>query len=94
MKPPEKEGVRACRCPSCGYRIDAATCITPGSENHFPEDGDFTLCGYCGDILRFKGGRLRAIAPSEIFDATPRARSVLTRGQELIREFHGRRQRS
>ncbi len=45
-----RAGVKATTCPTCGYRMDAAT-ATRGKAR--PRPGDFSLCLYCGQALRF-----------------------------------------
>jgi len=38
-------------CPTCKHVLDAAT----GEAGETPKNGDFSICFYCGEILRFKG---------------------------------------
>lgn len=38
-------------CPTCSHVLDAAT----GESGEKPKNGDFSICFYCGEILRFKG---------------------------------------
>ena len=40
-------------CPACNHELDAATSAT--NEREEPKEGDFSLCFYCGEILRFTG---------------------------------------
>ena len=39
------------KCPTCSHLLDAAT----GEAGETPKNGDFSVCFYCGEILRFKG---------------------------------------
>lgn len=39
------------RCPSCGKQHTAARNAL--DENHTPEPGDWTVCWYCANVLRF-----------------------------------------
>jgi hypothetical protein len=38
-------------CPHCGHTLELATAASdPGST---PSPGDLTICGFCGELLRF-----------------------------------------
>ena len=41
---------RAQHCPSCGRLIDALTGV---GHEHAPSPGDYTVCFYCGTVMRF-----------------------------------------
>jgi hypothetical protein len=59
-------------CPACGDRLDVAT----GQGRPSPDD--FTVCAYCGTLLRFGVAlQLRIARPDETADADP----------ELLRVF-------
>lgn len=38
-------------CPSCNHILDAATHIE--NDEVIPSEGDYSICMYCGEILRF-----------------------------------------
>lgn len=38
-------------CPTCKHVLDAAS----GEGGEKPKNGDFSICFYCGEILRFHG---------------------------------------
>lgn len=38
-------------CPTCGETLDAASGLTNADAT--PKSGDFSLCAYCGTVLRF-----------------------------------------
>jgi hypothetical protein len=42
----------AARCPICQHVLDDATVISDLS-NKLPKPGDFSICIYCGEALRF-----------------------------------------
>lgn len=57
---------RKTNCPGCKKKLDAATCLHIISEDptrrNDPEPGDYSVCAYCGQPMRFtKGLRLRAV---------------------------------
>lgn len=39
-------------CPSCGYMMDAASCVSRENDGR-PEPGDITVCIRCGHIMAF-----------------------------------------
>ena len=43
--------VKEDKCPSCLHRLNAAT--DPLTKIQVPHPGDFSVCFYCGQILRF-----------------------------------------
>ena len=46
-----KRRLKKSNCPGCGKKIDACThALGPDKP---PKPGDFSLCGYCGEILIF-----------------------------------------
>jgi len=38
-------------CPACKHELDVAT--SAADDDRKPKEGDFSLCMYCGEILRF-----------------------------------------
>jgi hypothetical protein len=50
-------------CPTCGYRMDAAT---PVDGDATPSPGDYTLCIFCSETLVFeKDLKVHKITPEE-----------------------------
>jgi len=51
-------------CPSCGYRVDAASGI---STDEAPKPGDVTLCMKCGQVMQFTATLgVRGVQPASI----------------------------
>lgn len=40
------------KCPTCGSKLDASTCIT--DKDILPEKGDLSICVYCGTLLEYE----------------------------------------
>ena len=49
------------RCPNCKRELDTSTECS-GAEVE-PEEGDFTVCFYCAEVLRF-GPEMRLVFPT------------------------------
>lgn len=81
------------KCPSCGYKLDAATC--PDDESKRPQPGDLSVCFNCTAILSFDE-RLKPVTATE---AEIRSLPVVTRVRfallrQTIQHFHASRRRS
>jgi hypothetical protein len=69
-------------CPQCGHRLDG---ITPAALNRlpapFPDEGDFSVCMYCGSVLRFESnGKLHKATPddlAELINNDPKAFTLI-----------------
>lgn len=77
--------VPPCRCPACGYEMDAVTAM---AQQAAPEVGDFAGCLKCGHILRFDVGLVRRSATEaevlELRRTCPQAFAHITRVQRHI----------
>ena len=74
----------ASTCPTCGYVMDDATCVTDASKR--PKPGDVSVCMRCGEILAFSGTLNLSIAGVDhLLALDAEMNHVLTRTQELIR---------
>ncbi len=53
-------------CPTCKHVLDAAT----GESGEKPRNGDFSICFYCGEILRFQGedGDVKKADPEDLLE--------------------------
>lgn len=72
-------------CPTCGYHMDAATCVT--KEAVAPKADDFSLCMKCGEILVFNPDlTLRAVELNDLTTADRLTHLTLERGQKFIRQ--------
>lgn len=54
-------------CPFCGTLLDGAVCVT--DEDCMPQEGDITICAYCGEILIYEEGLFLRKLEDEEFDA-------------------------
>lgn len=80
------------RCPLCNYDVDGSASIDPDPKNvRAPQEGDFTLCLRCGEILRYgkmdkTGTEFVPAVGFEIFDdLSPAKRARLLDGQRIIK---------
>lgn len=83
--------INVLKCPSCGVLNDRASCE---EEDAVPEEGDLTVCLYCGNMCAFTvaddGSLGLTDAPSE--DTLDEyTREWLRRTREFIHEFHASR---
>lgn len=70
-------------CPACGKVLDAATSV--GDIVHVPEDGDASVCAYCGNLMAFnKDGTLRPMTDAEFKEASTN-KHVLAIQSEIAR---------
>jgi hypothetical protein len=73
-------------CPVCHRSLDAAFAVP--KESVQPKDGDYSVCAYCGAMLRFSGDlSLRIAADSELEDVKkqqPRLFVLLVNASNLI----------
>lgn len=73
-------------CPVCDHKIDAMTGV---DHDAAPKAGDFTVCIYCGNVLRITDGLgLRIATTDEIASATPETRRIIKAAQFAIRSRH------
>lgn len=77
-------------CPVCKSVLDGATQIE--GKVVMPEDGDITLCIYCGTCSEFAGDKLRAMTDEEVYDVPMdgRTRRMLIRARELWEKTVGK----
>jgi hypothetical protein len=70
------------RCPSCGRLLDAATSF---DHVNAPKPGDFTVCVYCGVLLRFTADGLEPTTSEAVLEQCDRgAAEVLIRFREQL----------
>lgn len=55
---------KANECPTCNRTLDAATNAESGAD--MPGPGDFSVCFYCGELLRFVDSGLRLASQLEL----------------------------
>lgn len=53
-------------CPSCNKHLDAASGLTDSDIS--PKEGDFSICAYCGAVLRFRQELTVELATEEDLD--------------------------
>ncbi len=71
-------------CPTCGYVMDDATCISQTKGR--PSSGDLSLCMKCGEILLFTDRlNLRVAELNDMIGLPKETNDLLTRAQKLIR---------
>lgn len=68
-------------CIRCTAELDRHSGIDTGDK---PKDGDFTVCGYCSELMVFNGGEL--VAPNEV-DLEDLTLLNLQKAQEMARKF-------
>jgi hypothetical protein len=71
-------------CPCCSRVLDAFTTV---GHKHQPKAGDFSVCAYCGAILRFGPGCLMFLLATDddLKLLTPENRKHLELAQEVAR---------
>jgi hypothetical protein len=99
--PIECEGLKPCRCPGCGEKIDAATAVSPDvPDGYRPSVGDFTVCLYCASALVFektRGSTLLSLRPATIADINAldsSSKRDISRATEAILAARARRRRN
>ena len=73
-------------CPSCGYKMNAATSL---ENDAVPKSGDFSVCLRCGEILRFDENLLLRVVPLKEWDTLPKyEKEVLLKYSVAARRVH------
>lgn len=49
----KKKALPVVNCVECGYKMDAATLISPNADVELPREGDVSICGDCGNIMQY-----------------------------------------
>lgn len=72
-------------CPNCKSKLDAVTPV--GRPATKAEKGDFTVCAYCGEVLRLTDdkGHLRKVTVEEEEKMDDETRDLLSRIQAFIK---------
>ncbi len=73
------------RCPSCGYRMNAATHVRGEAV---PRPGDLSLCWGCGTVLIFDEA-LRSVLPPTDFELTSDIQAEVTEARRRWNEIRG-----
>jgi len=77
------------RCPQCNYKLDASTHIQ-GEQPGMPEDGDFSLCLNCGQVLRYGPNQLlrkaNAVDIDELMRDSAEGWAQIEKAQMFIRK--------
>lgn len=89
MDGPSTSEVPATACPQCRSEIDMATEIVAGQVS--PREGDFTVCLYCGEILRF--GPALELLKTSVFDLFNPNLPAYWRGKLMQLSAHLKRRR-
>lgn len=72
------------KCPTCGYEMDAATCLRGDGR---PEVGDISLCINCGECLEFgKEFALQIATLDALVSLSPKQHLDIEIAQKLIRK--------
>lgn len=67
---------KECKCPSCGGKLDAASCMSRPKGK--PSPGDISVCLYCGQALQFTNDLGVAVLPDKELEALhPDARNLV-----------------
>lgn len=71
-------------CPTCGYLMDAARCLS--NKTARPKPGDFSVCLKCGEMLRFTDGLLLVVVElNDLLGMDKTTGDLMSRVQKLIR---------
>ncbi len=75
--------VQARSCPVCNTILDGATQVE-GKEVE-PQDGDVSICLYCGTASKFQGDKLCKLSEEELFNLPMdgHTRRILIRAREI-----------
>lgn len=73
------------KCTECGTLLDGFT----GNVNDRPSDGDYTICGYCGNIGKYANGLsvIQTLTLEELKDlreSKPKGWAELQRGRQMV----------
>ena len=75
------------KCPLCQHKIDSHTGVTTKNK---PKKGDWTVCFYCGEILRFSSeDKLQVVPPVDLIVLAmeqPTVYKLLREAQLLIHQ--------
>jgi hypothetical protein len=75
------------KCPSCGYVMDTAACLS--KEKRKPQPGDFSICAKCADITIFTKTGIRAAEDADIERAKKGGHwEILEKGQAIIKAYN------
>lgn len=82
-------GFEKVTCPFCGKAMSGATGLDDASASHAPKEGDFSVCLYCGGLLRFVGSGLVGVTEEEArLDLPTEVLAVLLRARGYIMARH------
>lgn len=72
------------KCPTCGYEMDAATCLA--DESARPTEGDLSVCLCCGELLAYTASLgVRILDLNDMLRIPPETQAELLRHQTVIR---------
>lgn len=75
------------RCPQCNYKLDGSMHVH-GGKSAMPEEGDFSVCVYCGQVLVYQSDlKLRKITREKISElmADSKSWATIEKAQSFIR---------
>lgn len=75
-------------CPCCGEELDSMAAVDGLDEP--PENGDATVCAYCGKLLEFNDGKL---VPISILSLHGDNAATIRELQAAVRKMNARKSR-
>jgi hypothetical protein len=93
-----RDGIAPSRCPSCNYRMDAASVVRDSAAR--PTAGDVSICFKCSAVLIFAnrpgvvGLVLRAVTYAELALLPEEHRREIARASAVVRRFWAARKLS
>lgn len=71
-------------CPSCFEQMDGATSIN-SDQTRYPRPGDFSICVYCGALLRYDDVGVTLCSEEELNELDTSSRRMMLAGRDLIK---------
>jgi hypothetical protein len=73
------------KCPTCGHRIDAASC----GEGRQPRAGDLSVCLYCGQPLEFgEDLQLKVLSEETLKTLPPELQAKIVAIRKYLPQVH------
>jgi hypothetical protein len=74
-------------CPRCKKTLDGAT---PMCRGDVPEPGDYTVCAYCGVVLKWNSDMVLVLMNEEDFRQLSTEELVdISKASEVVKRFQG-----
>lgn len=81
-----KTGITPTTCPTCGYKLDAASHLEDQTVR--PSPGDFTVCFNCAGLLRFdEDCQPVSTVATDLLDLNPHDRRMIMKTRAAVTAF-------